>query len=207
MAARKILTDIDLEALRKYPSHDDALDTVAYYNEHILPKMMALGFDVEPLDPHTKPTMADLERRKRLEKLDEEYPSDSDNWLKEEGRNDHSLTLRRALRPHAISVVSLDEERENEDGEIEEIDVEDRGQYRNDEAEAPENSSRLIAALRDLKRSVLDKQERFVLKRRLDGDTYAAIAKSCRPRLSGASQARKVEQRAIDKLRASSSRL
>jgi hypothetical protein len=71
-----------------------------------------------------------------------------------------------------------------------------------DEAdEAPEIERDLLDALRTCMRNVLSRQERHVLIRRLAGDTYAAIAKSARPRLRDASHAGEIERRALAKLR------
>jgi hypothetical protein len=58
-----------------------------------------------------------------------------------------------------------------------------------------------IAAIWDIIRNVLTKQEQFVLIQRLVGDTYATIAEESRPRLWDASRAKKIEQRAIRKIR------
>jgi DNA-directed RNA polymerase sigma subunit (sigma70/sigma32) len=69
-----------------------------------------------------------------------------------------------------------------------------------DEAPAP-NLTEAVAALGKLVGDVLTKEERFVLVQRQVGDAYATIAKNARPRISGPSQVRKIEQRAIKKLR------
>jgi hypothetical protein len=76
------------------------------------------------------------------------------------------------------------------------------------EVEAPEpDQSEMMAAIGAIINNVLSRQERFVLiQRNLLGDTYAEIAKMCWPRLSGPSQARKIEHRALRKMRARLSR-
>jgi hypothetical protein len=68
-------------------------------------------------------------------------------------------------------------------------------------AEAPEPDRKLLDALRAIMRNALSRRERHVLLRRLAGDTYAAIAKSARPRLRDASHAGEIERRALAKLR------
>jgi hypothetical protein len=70
-----------------------------------------------------------------------------------------------------------------------------------DEAEAPEPNRELLNALRNAW-NALGRQEQFVLiQRLLMEDTYAAIAAMAWPRLRDASRARKIEQRALAKLR------
>jgi hypothetical protein len=96
-------------------------------------------------------------------------------------------TLRRALNVRSLDAAGGD--------------VEDPSSYLDDEIEGRErNLSDATAALRDVINNALTKQERRVLIQRLIGDTYATIAAECRPRLSSASQARKIEQRAMRKL-------
>jgi hypothetical protein len=76
------------------------------------------------------------------------------------------------------------------------------------EVEAPEpDQSEMMAALGAILNNVLTRQEKRVLIQRiLLGNTYAEIAEMCWPRLSGPSQARKIEHRALRKLRARLSR-
>jgi hypothetical protein len=70
------------------------------------------------------------------------------------------------------------------------------------EVEAPEpDHKELLTAMGTMVHNVLSRQERYVLLQRLIGDTYATIAEESWPRLSGPSQARKIEQRALRKLR------
>jgi hypothetical protein len=71
-----------------------------------------------------------------------------------------------------------------------------------DEVETPEpDQSKLMAAMRTTFEDVLTRQERYVLTQHLVGDTYATIAAEARPRISSASQTRKIEQRALRKMR------
>jgi hypothetical protein len=72
-----------------------------------------------------------------------------------------------------------------------------------DEVETPEpDQSALLAAVGTIIDNVLTPQERNVLLSRcFTGMTYERIAKESRPRLSGPSQAKKIELRAIRKLR------
>jgi hypothetical protein len=59
-----------------------------------------------------------------------------------------------------------------------------------------------MAAMETIFGDVLTRQERFVLiRRQIVGDTYADIADLSWPRLSGPSQARKIEQRALRKMK------
>jgi hypothetical protein len=73
-----------------------------------------------------------------------------------------------------------------------------------DEAEKPAcDRQKLIPVLKRFRSNVLDKQEQFVLDMRFHEDgpvPYAHIAKACRPRISGPSQVKKIETRAIRKL-------
>ena len=73
-----------------------------------------------------------------------------------------------------------------------------------DEAEKPERDLReVIAKMKRIRSNVLDKQEQFVIAKRYDEDVpvpYETIAKICRPQISGRSQARKIEQRALKKI-------
>jgi DNA-directed RNA polymerase sigma subunit (sigma70/sigma32) len=73
-----------------------------------------------------------------------------------------------------------------------------------DEAEKPAPEPReAIAQMRRVYSNVLDKREQFVIDMRYREDgpvPYATIAKACRPRISGRSQVRKIEQRALRKM-------
>jgi hypothetical protein len=72
-----------------------------------------------------------------------------------------------------------------------------------DEVESSKpDRSKLMAAMETIFGDVLTRQERFVLiRRQIVGDTYADIADLSWPRLSGPSQARKIEQRALRKMK------
>ena len=71
-----------------------------------------------------------------------------------------------------------------------------------DEVDTPEpDQSALWAKINAIIDDVLTKQERFVLLHRQIGRTYADIADLARPRISSPSQARKIEQRALRKMR------
>jgi hypothetical protein len=106
--------------------------------------------------------------------------------LFDEGGDDPWQSVRIALK-----VVSLDAAGGN---------VEDPSSYPNTDVEAPDLSD-AIRSMNDAINEVLTEQERHVIVQRLGGDTYADIAEWCEPPLSGPSQARKIEQRALRKLR------
>jgi DNA-directed RNA polymerase sigma subunit (sigma70/sigma32) len=94
----------------------------------------------------------------------------------------------------ALNVVSLDAA----GGDVEDP----NGSYADDEPDSQEpNRAAEIAAIADIFHNVLTKQEQFVLRHRLVGVTYPFIAENSRPRLRDASRARKIEQRALRKLR------
>jgi hypothetical protein len=94
----------------------------------------------------------------------------------------------------ALNVVSLDAA----GGDVEDP----NGSYRGDEPDSQEpDRAEAIAAMVGIIDNVLNKQERFVLLHRLAGVTYAFIAENSRPRLPDASRAKKIEQRAMRKLR------
>jgi DNA-directed RNA polymerase sigma subunit (sigma70/sigma32) len=127
--------------------------------------------------------------RHRGPNMDEDSMADHDAEFAHYGE-DPWRTVRRALNMVSLDAVG---------GDVE--DPSNRS-YLDDEVEAPERDlSDLIAAMQDIFNNVLTKQEQRVLIQRLLGDTYATIAGLCRPRLSGPSQARKIEQRAMRKLR------
>jgi len=120
------------------------------------------------------------------------FPSKSENILDEDAAaaadwmtEDPWQTVRRAL-----NVVSLDAAGG---------DVVDRSSYPNDEIEEPDLTA-AIRALRKAAVSVLTLQEETVLFLRIHNATYADVADMCDPPLSGPSQARKIEQRAMRKL-------
>jgi DNA-directed RNA polymerase sigma subunit (sigma70/sigma32) len=114
-------------------------------------------------------------------------------------------TVRRTL-----NVVSLDARAGNVgiDPEVEDALASDLGELipepEDDEAEKPAPERReAIAQMRRVYSNVLDKREQFVIDMRYHKDgpvPYATIAKACRPRISGRSQVRKIEQRALRKM-------
>jgi DNA-directed RNA polymerase specialized sigma24 family protein len=73
----------------------------------------------------------------------------------------------------------------------------------NEEAEKPEpDLNEAITALERVYGNVLTKEEQQVIRlRTLFEHTYAAVAKMCRPQISGPSQVKKIEQRALRKMR------
>jgi hypothetical protein len=83
----------------------------------------------------------------------------------------------------------------------------DDSDCRDDEGARELDRNELLAAVGTAIANVLSGQERHVLiQRLLGGDTYADIARTAWPRLSGPSQARKIERRALRKLRGRLSR-
>jgi hypothetical protein len=107
------------------------------------------------------------------------------DWEFAESGDDPWQSVRRAL-----NVVSLDARGG---------DVEDPSSYLNTNVETPDLSD-AIRSMGDAIDETLTEQERYVVVQRNFGDTYAEIAKWCEPPLSGPSQARKIEQRALKKL-------
>jgi hypothetical protein len=81
------------------------------------------------------------------------------------------------------------------------IDPPDPASEYDEAAETPEPDPDLLNALRACMRNAISGRERHVILRRLAGDTYAAIAKSARPRLRDASHAGDIERRVLAKLK------
>jgi hypothetical protein len=115
----------------------------------------------------------------RIERDDAEFAAwDDDPWQ----------SVKRAL-----NVISLDAV----GGDVED----DRGRPGDDVDEPESDRTALLATMERLVNNVLSREEQHVLIERLLGFGYAAIAARSRPRISGPSQARKIEQRALRKLR------
>jgi DNA-directed RNA polymerase specialized sigma24 family protein len=80
-------------------------------------------------------------------------------------------------------------------------DVKAAADVEEEEAEKPEpDLNEAIAALVRLHNNALTRTEQFVIEKRQLGYPYATIAKKCRPQISGPSQVKKIEARAMRKL-------
>jgi hypothetical protein len=112
------------------------------------------------------------------------YFADDDPWQ----------TVRRKLDIVSLEACGGDAEDPNN-----RFDPDDEG----DEPEPDRNEQKaaLLRAAAELRASnVLSEEEYDVFSQRSRGHTYATIAAKCRPRLSGPSQARKIESRAVRKI-------
>jgi hypothetical protein len=117
-------------------------------------------------------------------------PLDEDSMAAHDAEFAHDDPWRTVRR--ALNVISLDAAGG---------DVKDPGNPDDELGSQEPDRAAAIAALGENFDNVLTKQERFVLTQRLVmGDTYATIAETSWPRLSGPSQAKKIEQRAIRKM-------
>jgi hypothetical protein len=143
--------------------------------------------------------------RKPVDERMEDHDAAFAPYFPGDPEGDPWLTVRRTL-----NVVSLDA-RGGDMGippEVEDELAPDLGELipesEDDEAEKPVPERReAIAQMMRVYRNVLDRQEQFVIDMRYNKDDpvpYATIAKACRPRISGRSQVRKIEQRALRKM-------